>query len=509
MTNGLRYIVLLAGTTLAAGAAFAGTPFTENWTGASSPYFTFLPNGGSTITSNVADSAASDGKIVQLTTPAFPAAGPGGGPNLQSTTTYSFGTYEARYKTTDCSSQPNSGMISGFFTYFNNGTDTNGNGIADNSEIDIEILCAEPNVIWLTQWTDFQSSPLAMKRIFRELDLASGTVRQTCYSEGYGACTQNLTGSGTEGAPSTITPIPGFNSSTAYYTYGFTWASNRLTWYVINPANSQKIILWDYAGPTTRITQRDAYFMFNTWYTNSWAPTTNAAAIQQPNSARSMKIDSAKYMTGSGATPTSTATATRTPTATATNGSATPTRTPTATATNGSTPTPTTGSGCAPAWVSATAYTGGSQVSRTCGSTTSNYQAAYWTQGNDPCTTAGPAGSGQPWIPLGTCGSAATATATRTGTATATSGATATATRTPTATATRTATATATPTTGGGVCAGVPAFATCTAYTSGAKVVFNNALYHSIVAIPATRDCPPNSPFNPSNDNWWVNDGGC
>src|SRR6185369_10700529 len=102
--------------------------------------------------------------------------------------------------------------------------------------------------------------------------------------------------------------------------------------------------------------------------------------------------------------------------------------------------------------------------------------AAYWTQGNDPCTTAGPAGSGQPWNPLGTCGGGATATATRTatatatrtGTATATTGATAT--RTPTATATRTATATATPTTGGGACAGVAAFASCTAYPAGAKV---------------------------------------
>jgi beta-glucanase (GH16 family) len=95
-------------------------------------------------------------------------------------------------------------------------------------------------------------------------------------------------------------------------------------------------------------------------------------------------------------------------------------------------------------------------------------------------------------------------------TPTATTAATATATpvrATATATAAR-ATATAT-TSGTGNCAGVAAFATCTAYANGAKVVYNNTLYHSIVAIPSTRDCPPNSPFNPSNDNWWVNDGAC
>jgi hypothetical protein len=106
----------------------------------------------------------------------------------------------------------------------------------------------------------------------------------------------------------------------------------------------------------------------------------------------------------------------------------------------------------------------------------------------------------------------ATATATRTSTPTATatgSRATATATATATRTATATATATATPTTGGGICAGVPAFASCTAYANGAKVVYNNALYHAIAPIPNNRDCPPNSPYNPANDNWWVNDGGC
>jgi hypothetical protein len=100
-------------------------------------------------------------------------------------------------------------------------------------------------------------------------------------------------------------------------------------------------------------------------------------------------------------------------------------------------------------------------------------------------------------------------------TATATKTATATATRTPTATArarataTRTATATATATGGTSRCSGIAAFKSCTAYASGASVTFNNALYHSIAAIPSTRDCPPNSPYDPSNDNWWVNDGGC
>lgn len=141
--------------------------------------------------------------------------------------------------------------------------------------------------------------------------------------------------------------------------------------------------------------------------------------------------------------------ATNTPSRTATpNG-------PTITSTR--TPTPG-GGGCWSAWVSTTAYTGGAQVSRN----GQNYQAAYWTQGNDPATNNGPAGSGQPWVPMGPCGSNPTATSTATITplnpsSTFTSTRTPTRTNTPagpSSTATRTVTFTSTPTPGdsGGIC---------------------------------------------------------
>src|SRR5438477_7374015 len=58
-------------------------------------------------------------------------------------------------------------------------------------------------------------------------------------------------------------------------------------------------------------------------------------------------------------------------------------------------------------------------------------------------------------------------------------------------------------------CAGTPAFAVCTAYANGAPVTFSGSRYHAIAPIPSNRDCPPNSPYDPSNDNWWVNEGTC
>jgi hypothetical protein len=58
-------------------------------------------------------------------------------------------------------------------------------------------------------------------------------------------------------------------------------------------------------------------------------------------------------------------------------------------------------------------------------------------------------------------------------------------------------------------CTGLPAFASCTAYASGASVTYNGSKYTTVAPIPTTRDCPPNSPYNPSTDNWWTNNGTC
>jgi chitinase len=96
-----------------------------------------------------------------------------------------------------------------------------------------------------------------------------------------------------------------------------------------------------------------------------------------------------------------------TPTPTPTPPPPTPTPTPTPTPPPPTpTPTPTGGGGsCAPAWNATTIYSApGTTVSRN----GVNYQNAFWTQGDDPATHSGPAGSGQPWIPIGTCSSCST-----------------------------------------------------------------------------------------------------
>jgi len=54
---------------------------------------------------------------------------------------------------------------------------------------------------------------------------------------------------------------------------------------------------------------------------------------------------------------------------------------------------------CAAAWSSTAVYTAGNQASEN----GINYTANWWTQGNDPATNNGGAGSGQPWTSDGAC----------------------------------------------------------------------------------------------------------
>jgi chitinase len=55
---------------------------------------------------------------------------------------------------------------------------------------------------------------------------------------------------------------------------------------------------------------------------------------------------------------------------------------------------------CAPTWSSSQVYTAGNQASLN----GINYQANWWTQGENPSTHNGGAGSGQPWTNIGACG---------------------------------------------------------------------------------------------------------
>lgn len=211
--------------------------------------------------SPVSDTDAEDGNVLRLKFSAGDSsAGPIRGPNLQSREWVHFGRFSARIKTP--ATQPSVGMVTGFFTYFNdywanplNPLDENNNGIADNSEIDIELLGAQPHHIWLTIWTDYQPG-VGFRRVTRTINMRTGAILQT---------PKGLEHVHFLADPGFLFPytIPGFDHTRNFYKYSFYWSANSVRFYVED--GTREILLWNFTDPDY-IPTHPARFMFNLWH---------------------------------------------------------------------------------------------------------------------------------------------------------------------------------------------------------------------------------------------------
>jgi hypothetical protein len=230
-----------------------------------------------------------DGRALRLNLPARPSPGPRQGVTVASLyPSYRYGTYGSRMRSADCRGQDRPGVVTGTFVYSMDHTDANRNGLADNDEIDIEFLCAQPEVIWMTLWTDYDEARDLPRKISRAVNLRTGKVLTTCYSTTWTSpCTALLPG---ENTPATVAAVPAFNSATTFRSYTFDWQPNRVTFQTIDDLG-RKIVLWDYRGPTSRIPQKPATFMQNIWHTRNWDPP-NGPSHNQPTADTSAYLDS-------------------------------------------------------------------------------------------------------------------------------------------------------------------------------------------------------------------------
>lgn len=248
----------------------------------------FYKWGGGDATANQFAAEASDQRAVHLILPKGQAAGPTRGPNLEiRAEPFLYGTFEARLKTPRCSTQ-NEGNVSGFFTYFHDGSDHDADGLADNSEIDFEWLCAEPESIYLTMWTDYDDATGGQERVIRKINLARGIIEYTRFAKGWGAAnTESL--AGLEAQPEAIPPLDDYDASKRFYEYGFTWTEHSVVWWMRDNRSQEKIILWNYQG--RRISQRPARLLVNTWHSSSWAPEDTPDALKTPQTDLLMEVD--------------------------------------------------------------------------------------------------------------------------------------------------------------------------------------------------------------------------
>jgi len=248
--------------------------------------------------SGVSSQTEDTAKVIKLSMDTADKADAWQGQNFSSRNLTYFGKYCARIKIPNVQKQPNVGGVLGFFTYYNDlygsgqEKDINKNGLSDNSEIDFEWLIANPQLIYMTAWTDYEENGKCRK-ISRIVNLATGKIYTTNYSEKLGSSGVKL--SGVENLPETISPLGDFDASKRFYVYGFDWRPESIRWWIINPQNLDTIVLWNYSGNTERITQKPANLMFNIWHTNDWAAEGKPQSVQAPADTFWAEFDWIKY----------------------------------------------------------------------------------------------------------------------------------------------------------------------------------------------------------------------
>lgn len=227
-------------------------------------------------------------------------AGAGRGPEIISKEFTHFGTYAARIRVPDVTKvQPNLGAVVGYFTY-------QVDGVEGQSEIDWEWLIADPEIIYIGTWTGLRPQH---NRVGRTINLAKGIIYNTSYkSESREGADRQSTNkgqlTGVSNQPETIMPLKNYNASARFYTYGFDWYPDRLTWWIINPDTNEKIVLWDYTNPTTIFPGQPAtigvpvnptHYRLNYWHTNNWPVQTNPNSIEPPRYSYELEIDWMSY----------------------------------------------------------------------------------------------------------------------------------------------------------------------------------------------------------------------
>ena len=229
-------------------------------------------------------SKTNNAKVLSLKIDPLDSAGAGRGPEIISNDFTYYGTYSARLKVPDVRDiQPNTGAVVGYFTYYMD-------SVYGLSEIDFEWLVADPSIVYIGTWTGSRG---ALHRIGRTINLAKGIVYNTIYKEGYKGIPSDLTGA--QNQPESIEPVDHYDASSQFYTYGFDWYPDHITWWMLHPKTGNKIVLWDYRGSGRGIPQHQSYYRMNFWHTSDWAVETNPAAIEKPQRPYELQVDWMEY----------------------------------------------------------------------------------------------------------------------------------------------------------------------------------------------------------------------
>lgn len=119
------------------------------------------------------------------------------------------------------------------------------------SQIEMEVKLADPSIIYLRATTGL--APM-VNTIERVVNLAQGKILRTKYKSITTTATGGATVNGEgdlkdeQGNPASIAAISAFSAAAAFHTYGFDWAEDSITWWIIDGKTKKKTVLWEYKG---------------------------------------------------------------------------------------------------------------------------------------------------------------------------------------------------------------------------------------------------------------------
>jgi len=226
---------------------------------------------GSTTNFGVTFAGAADPSTAELRFPGHPEyaatdkIGPSFATNITLNQRFGFGTYLTRLQFGTCS--PSEDTVGALLGYFNDHQDENGNGITDDVEIDMQVLCGTPHRVYMTVFTDDSDQGDVFRKVSRVVDFSTGDVYDTPSPQ-----KDAYTKTDTESA----LLHPEWPVAGAFYEMGFEWHTASLRFFIV--LNGAEVTLWTLTDPA-RIPQLKVSFIYNMWHPDThWYPSTAIAA---------------------------------------------------------------------------------------------------------------------------------------------------------------------------------------------------------------------------------------
>jgi hypothetical protein len=215
--------------------------------------------------------------------------GPAFATEVASNESFGFGEYRFRVNLPACAAGEEA--VSGLFVY-QNGGDANGNGITDNSEIDIEVLCSEPHRLWLSVWTDYEEAEGGprFRKHTRVVDARDGSYRESVSAERYEL--------GPTAQPNAALRVPLFGQSGVFQELGFVWQPDLVRFFVVSAGRA--VTLWELEG-AEKIPTQPAQVMANLWHpAEHWS---SGTAADYPAADLELELDSFAFWAALPAAP--------------------------------------------------------------------------------------------------------------------------------------------------------------------------------------------------------------